>query len=223
VRSWDLCRRHKEALKIASEVAAKHDWQFVEAELAKASSLRQLASLSAKDDKELVTKLEWERYYINRKMLGKSHPCTLDALYDCLGLTSSTQGTARAHAMAQEGLRLSREAFPEGRDTFQLVWLFSRSLGLPAEQNPEHGTDQIENQERSIRGLLASGRYKQANKQYSQLLKEVAWKYGENSSKFRCVADCFCTTLEAEGLTEEANRIRAKSHVPRDSDRGLVK
>src|SRR5579883_1439679 len=103
-------------------------------------------------------------------------------------------------------------AFPEKRDNWQLVWKFSSILEVPAERRPNQGlwNDQIEHHEIVIEGLLKSCRYAEANKQYAQLLKEVAWEYGLNSPKFRCVADCFCTSLEAEGFAEEAARIRAK-------------
>ena len=225
--------RQRAAWRIAVDVAEMHDSRYATAELRRAENLKQLAYIAriAKNNAEDV-KLSLEVYSIYKRVLGKWHSQTLleldrlsrfyrDYRHPASGAESELK------KLWEVGLSRSFEAFEEGGTSS----LFARHLLIMDNYHNSklsaivmartNSNDKLTQAEDEAFRLTFGSDVNEANKLYAKLLKEVAWEEGMNSSKLRCLADCYCTSLEAQGLNEEANSIRLKLNTPRSSDSGI--
>lgn len=125
------------------------------------------------------------------------------------------------------GARLSDEAFgsPHAERspfdvTLRILWCGKKLKGEAAQLSR---SDHIvyggrEDAESSAWGALYGGNFREADVIYHELLKNIASKEGLKSRGLRQVANCYCCSLEAQGRSAEAQKIRNRLNVPMDFD-----
>ena len=80
-------------------------------------------------------------------------------------------------------------------------------------------SEDITFKQEAARSALFRGEPNEADSIYRKLLKLIAARHGMHSSYVRCLAECYCCTLETEGRFAEAQRIRNKLEIKATDDR----
>lgn len=212
-------RNRRKALAIATEVAKKHDSEYIPATQCQIDSLM---SLHGMEPDYAARRADLSKAYeLAKQTFGHSHCETLGIMM--LLARCFPQSLHDKTLLCRRGLGLSEQVF--GKDSELCDWFAwsddtKEDFRLREKYKNHVFYWKLEpgKSESIASKCLAKGDFSGADEVYRKLLKTIAAKEGLKSQRLRLVADCYCCSLEAQGRMKEAQKIRTTLNIPRQCE-----